>query len=61
VERLTDCTVTNLSGHRPSGPAIPGRKKSGSLSRASSKASMARRSSHGHGLNQARDARDVMT
>ncbi|ORY30809.1 alpha,alpha-trehalose-phosphate synthase [Naematelia encephala] len=39
--------LTRLSGHRPSVPMMPGRKKSGSLSRTSSKASIKRRASHG--------------
>lgn len=39
--------LTRLSGHIPSGPIMAGRKKSGSLSRTSSKASIRRRASHG--------------
>ncbi|GFZ44839.1 Trehalose-6-phosphate synthase [Saitozyma sp. JCM 24511] len=40
--------LTRLSGHPPAGPMVPpGRKKSGSLSRTSSKASISRRMSHG--------------
>lgn len=41
--------LTRLSGAPPSGPMIPGRKKSGSLSRTSSRASMMRRSSGRNG------------
>ena len=48
VSKLT-ATVTRLSGAPPSGPMIPGRKKSGSLSRTSSRASMMRRSSGRNG------------
>jgi trehalose 6-phosphate synthase len=51
LEGLTsadDLAVTRLSGHPPAGPMVPpGRKKSGSLSRTSSKASISRRMSHG--------------
>ncbi|OCF30808.1 alpha,alpha-trehalose-phosphate synthase [UDP-forming] 1 [Kwoniella heveanensis CBS 569] len=45
--------LTRLSGLPPAGPAGPGRKKSGSLSRTSSKASIRRRASSQTGSNVA--------
>lgn len=45
--------LTRLSGHKPSGPSLPGRKRSAtSLSRTSSKASMQRRASGRYDHNQ---------